>query len=335
MKGPDVLVTGATGFIGSHLVKKLVSEGREVAIISRSGRKGENLEDITDKKLSIIKADLLDEKSLEAKLYNFSEVYHLAGMVHTNRFYSDEIWKSNFLTTKNLFQVLAEKGVGRVVYLASIFSLGKGTKEKPADENTRYNIEYFARRIPYFKAKYEAQKMVEQFLDKGMDITFVYPCFCLGPGDIYLSSSKMLYLFLKGLVRLWWDGGINVMDVRDAADGLVLGMKKGKRGEKYIIGGENIEFKKLFKVFADISGLPEPFIKIPSFAIRAAGNVLEKLLSKNAPIDRGSALISTDYWFYSYEKARKELGYSARPLRETVRDAVEWFRQNESKLKKR
>ncbi len=329
------LVTGGTGFIGSHLVRLLLSKGEEVAVVSRRGDKGLNLADVNDANLKLVKADLLNSESLEHNLPKARYVYHLAGLVRTGQAYRKKVFDINYHATCNLFRILKDKKPERIVYLASIFALGKGTETRPATEDTPYNLENYAKVIPYFAAKREAQIFVEEHVKKGMPVVFVYPCFCLGPGDIYLSSSALVYFFIKGLVKVWWEGGINVMDARDAAVGLYLGMKNGEVGEKYIIGGKNVTFRDLFRELSQLTGKREPRLKIPKSLIRGGGTVLENILGIRTPLDRGTALVMTDYWYYSWEKARKNLGYQPRPIEETLRDSVQWFREHEKDVVRR
>lgn len=157
-----------------------------------------------------------------------------------------------------------------------------------------------------------------------MPLVFVYPCFCYGPGDVYNSGSRLVLAYIRKELPAYIGGGQNVMDVRDAARGLVLGMEKGKVGEHYIVGGRNLSYEELFAELEAMTGMPPPKLKLPLFVGKWAGRLLEKTV-KNSPLDEQAALMMGRFWYYDDSKARRELGRTSRPLEETLRDSVTWF----------
>lgn len=330
-------ITGATGFIGSHLLRKLIESGdyEKIYVLTRKGSVTENIKDIiTSQNVEIVRGDLLDPSTYISVLEKCEHIYHTAGFIGTHKAYREAVFKLNYETSHNLLETLWKRRPEKIVYLASIFALGKGKDKEVADENVVYNLEKLARLIPYFSAKRKADAEAFKYAEKGLNIVFGYPCYCLGPGDIYLSSSRILLAGMKGF-HFYSDGGINIVDVRDVAEGLYLCMKNGKSGEKYLLGGYNISFKEFFIELNKITGKCYPYIKIPHGLLIFAGIMGEKLLGKKSIVDEGSARIMCEYWFYSSEKAKRELGYKIRPLHETLRDAVQWFREHPTYYGKR
>lgn len=319
------LITGAAGFIGSHLLRQLSQKEEHVRIIVRKGTNTRNIDELKNKNIERFYCDLLDPACIRRALKGCDRVYHLAGLVSTLRSMRKGIWESNYTATVNLFNCCMDSKLDKIVYLASIFALGRGTRDMPADENTTYNLGHM--RIPYFQAKRAAETESYTFLRKGLPIVYVYPTFCLGPNDIYLSSSSYIVNFLKRKIPVYINGGVNIIDVRDAAKGLILGMDKCKVGERYIVGDHDITFKGLFQSLSDLTDIPTPRVTAPVVLAKAAGWIAETIL-KDPPIDYRSAMIAGEYWYYDSSRAKKELGLKGRPLEETLRDAINWFREN-------
>ncbi|MDD5222381.1 MAG: SDR family oxidoreductase [bacterium] len=320
-----ILLTGATGFIGSHLLKQLLEQGDDVRITVRPGSNKTNLAGTDRDRVEMVQGDLADPEFARRALEGCRRLYHLAGLVSTLKKDVPAIWKSNYDSTVNLFQAGLKQGLEKVVYLASIFALGKGTREKPADENIEYNLGNWD--IPYFQAKRKAEVEAYRFSREGLPIVFIYPTFCFGPGDVYLSSGGMVVQFMKSLMPVYPKGGFNAIDVRDTARGLRLGMERGRAGEKYIVGNENLEFRRFFETLAGVTGRRPPRIPIPTTLAKVSGFLLEKIWNA-PPVDLNSARTAGDFWYYDSSRAKRELGLDCRDLRETLSDAVDWFREN-------
>lgn len=320
-----VFVTGASGFIGSHLVRQLIERGHNVTALVRPTADPSNISGFPREKFRPVRGNLLDPSTIRPAIEGCGEVYHLAGAVMTNPAYRRTIVEANYTSTINLFDACLTVRPRKIVYLASIFALAKGSKDRPADEETPYNLTDMAQKIPYFDAKRRAELASYEYLTKGLPLVHVYPTICLGPGDVYLSSSKFIVAHMKGLLRAYIPGGWNFMDVRDAASGLILGMEKGKVGEKYLIGDHNVPLEDFFTALDRVTGKKTRRIAVPRRAAEGVGRVLEILMGRYAPFDRASALLMGDYWYYDSSKARRELGFRGRLLEETLSDAVAWF----------
>lgn len=324
----SAFITGATGFIGSHLLRKIVDSGgyEKIYVLVRKDSLTENIKWVKEREeVVLVKGDLLEPDSFENTLSRCEHIYHTAGFVGTNRKYRDAVFKLNYQTTINLLNAIRKVKPQKVVYLASIYALGKGAGKAPADERIEYNLQELAEKVPYLKAKRIADLEAFRCAEDGFPLVFGFPCYCLGPGDVYLSSSRIVLASIKGITRFYVDGGINVVDVRDAANGLYLCMEKGRNGEKYILGGYNLTFRELLTELSRFTGT-YPYFRLPSSILIFTGFLGELLLGKKSLMDAGAARIMCEYWFYTSEKAKRELGYAVRPLEETLKDSVEWLK---------
>ena len=315
------LVTGATGFIGSHVVHQLLEQGQKVRVLVRNPKKLADVGLEKNPNLEVVQGDLLDPASLPPALQGVNQIHHIAGFISTLERDKEKLHQLNYDITKNLFTACQQHKIQKIVYLASIFALG-GASQVPVTEDATYNLDSLP--IHYFKAKRKAELYAYECLTQGLPIVFAYPCFCYGPGDVYNSSSEALLTFLQYPVPGYVEGGLNAMDVRDAANGLILAMEKGEVGQRYILGGINISNQKLFEMLAHICQKRPPRLKIPVQAGQIVGYLAEKILS-DPPIDFQAATILGQYWYYDSTKARRELGFTSRPLEESLRDAVTWF----------
>ena len=314
------LVTGATGFIGSHLVKYLLKKGENVRVLVRNPDKL-MIFGPEQNKLDIVKGDLLKINDISTALDGVDRLYHIAGFISTLPRDKDKIYKLNYDITYNLFEECSKRNIEKIVFLSSIFALGGGGSI-PVDEKVDCKLGDL--NADYIRAKRMSEIYVREKISEGLPIVLVYPCFCYGPGDLNNSSSKLLVLFLNKKVPGYIKGGQNVVDVRDAAIGLYLGMERGKKGEKYIIGGKNLSYCELFALLSEITGYSHPKIKLSGRMGKFIG-LINQAFSSDPKLDRQSAEIMGRYWYYDDSKSRRELGYKPRPLRETLIDSINWF----------
>lgn len=315
------LVTGATGFIGSHLTRLLIKKGKKVRVLVRNPAKLKAFGLGRETHLEVIKGDLLVPEDISAVLDGVDNVYHAAGFISTHPKDKNKVRRLNVDITINLFNGCEKRGLKRIVYLASIFALAGGS-QMPADEETPYNLGGLD--VAYARAKREAELYVREKIQKGLPVVRVYPCYCYGPGDTNHSNTRLLLNYLNGPLFGYIQGGQNIMDVRDAAEGLFLGMEKGKTGEKYIIGGENLSYRKIFSLLEEATGYHKLRIRISRGLGKFLG-YLNQAVSSSPVIDKEAAEVMGRYWYYDDTRARKELGYSSRPAAVTLRDAVLWL----------
>jgi dihydroflavonol-4-reductase len=317
------LVTGATGFIGSHVTRQLLERGETVRVLVRTPAKLAAVGLADHPELQVATGDLLVPETIERAMAGVDRVHHIAGFVSTARADRDRLHQLNYDTTVNLYDAAQRAGVERIVYLASIFALGApdAGAPTPVDETVRFNLG--DTNVDYFRAKRRAELHTHRRIADGLPIVLAYPCFCLGPGDVYLSSSQLVKAFLDRKLPAYVAGGQNVMDVRDAAAGLRRAMDKGAIGEKYLLGGHNLSTRDVLARLSAITGLSAPRIRVPATAGRLMGRLVERAM-KNPPFDERAMQILGGYWYYDDSKARRELGHTSRPIDETLAAAVDW-----------
>lgn len=322
--GKTYFVTGASGFIGAHLVRKIIADGDHVKLLTRQKQLPPHLDDLKHPQVEIVLGDLLEPASFRQHLQNIDGVYHLAGFISTAKKDTRRVTDLNYTVTHNLLTELKRAPVPRVVYLASIFALAGGSTV-PANEDTPYNLQ--GNPVTYFHAKRRAEMEMRAAAEDGMDIVFTYPCFCYGPGDALISSSRLLLMHLRGQMPAYFSGGLNSMDVRDAATALVASMQRGQAGRRYIVGGVNQTYREFFEVASRVTGIAAPRIQIPDFILPVAG-MLGQTLAPNLGLDTQAVWMAQRHWYYDDGRARRELGHKSRPLEETLTDATRWFIDN-------
>lgn len=314
------LVTGATGFIGSHLAERLAARGDDVRALVRPGGDRRNVQ---HPGLKLVEGDLLDEKSLDRALDGVTHVHHVAGLVSTRRRDNQKIDDLNYTSTMNLWRACRRAQVERICYLGSIFALAGGSHQ-PLDEDAPYTLDDIP--VPYFKAKRRAELATREEAERGLPVVFAYPGFCLGPNDIYFSSMTIVRSFLRGELYAYIEGGMNFLDVRDAASGLDLAMTKGQIGRRYLIADHNLTWGELFGRLATLTGKKPPRMKVPKRLASVMGTALEAVWP-NAPLDRARVEVMGNYYWYDSTRARRELGWSGRDIDQTLRDSVEWVKK--------
>jgi dihydroflavonol-4-reductase len=315
------LVTGATGFIGGHVVRKLSRAGHGVRVLLRAKSDRRGLEGCS---YEAVEGDLLDPDSVRRAVEGCDLVYHLAALMSTRSHLADRIFAVNVGGAANLFSACLTAGTPRVVYAASIFALGGPETPHPVDETVTYNLQKLP--VPYFQSRRKAEEDAWRFVDRGLPIVFLYPCFCFGPGDVYISSTRVLLNFLRMPVPLYPKGGINAVDVRDVAEAFVASATRGRIGERYLLGGENLSYKDFFTRAARVAGRRAPILPMLTGPTHLLAHAFERTLKK-PPLDVASAILLTRYWYYDSSKAARELHFGARPIEETLVAAVDDLRR--------
>jgi dihydroflavonol-4-reductase len=316
------LVTGANGFIGAWIVRVLVERGDRVRAFVRPNADMRNLADVRAR-IEIATGDILDPASIARALVDCRAVLHTAGSILTHPRDNERAFQMHFTGARNVFASAQHAGIERLVYTASIFTLGAGWQNQPADE--KHTKPFTPRNFRYADAKFLAQREAEKMCAAGLPLVFVYPTFCFGPGDLHLSSQSQLVAYWRGRLPGVTNAGINVIDVRDAALGHVLALERGRRGEKYLLAGTNIDLPTLFKRAGEIAGRARFLPVLPRRLMLPIGWLAEKIL-RRPPIDYATAQVAQEFWYYRGDHAQRELGVTTRPLDETLRDAFAWFR---------
>ena len=321
------LLTGASGFIGGHVLDALLEAGADVRCLVRDSSPRRNLD---GKPVEIAVGDLRDAGSLKEATAGCDAVYHCAA---DYRFYaadSRELYDSNVEGTRNVMRAAAAEGVGKVVYTSSVGALGLHANGTPGDEATAVSLDDMVGH--YKRSKYLAERVAEQWVAKGLPVVIVNPSAPVGDGDLKpTATGKMILDFLNRKVPAYVDTGLNLVDVRDVALGHLLAAERGNVGEKYILGNRDMTLKEIFETLSEITGLAAPRIQLPhwvplTFAALETG--ISRMLKRQPNVPLEAVKLARYRMFFDASKAVRELGLPQTPVEKLLRRAVDWYRDN-------
>lgn len=321
------LVTGATGFIGSHITRKLVERGEHVKILLRKSSQTKNIDDIDVER---VYGDVLDIDSINEAVKGCDTIYHTAGVASFRKEDYQKMEDINVQGTANIMNAALEAGVKKVVHTSSIAAIGTDLAGGVANENTKYELDYLG--VKYLDTKRRGEEIALEMSKKGLPVVVVNPATVIGTGDIYLSSTAFILWFYKKKYPGYMDGTLNMVDVEDVAEGHILAAEKGRVGERYILGNANFTLLELFELLEELTGVPRPKMKIPYFMALASGYFVERILGMSFPnystMDVDSVKLSKLRWHFDSSKAINELGYSPGDIKESIKNTVIWFKEN-------
>jgi dihydroflavonol-4-reductase len=322
------LVTGATGFVGSAVARKLLNRGESVRVMARESSDKSNLDGLD---VEIITGDLTDQASLKAACLGCDRLYHVAADYRLWTLDPAEMLKANVEGSRNIILAAAEAGVTRMVYCSSVAVLGIDPEPPHGTEDTP--VTYANMIGPYKQSKFLAEEAVREIIkNQNLDVVIVNPSTPIGPRDIKPTpTGRMIVEAASGKMPAYVDTGLNIAHVDDVAEAHLLAMDKGVTGERYILGGENMTLREILTDIASIVGRKPPKVRIPHNAILPFAALAEGW----ARITRGKEPFATldgikmakKKMFFSSDKAKRDLGYSPRPAHEALADAVDWFRE--------
>lgn len=316
----ECLVTGATGFLGRHLVRALVKRGHGVRALCRRDAAG-----LERDGARVVRGDVLEPGTLPPALDGAEVVFHLAGQVQ-HKGAPTGVYDLHVGGTRNVLDAAERAGVGRVVHVSTSGTIAVSTRaDRVAREDAPYAVET-VRRWPYYLSKIYAEKVALE--PRKVSVVVVSPSLLLGPDDEGLSSSGVLLRFLRKEVPASPPGGLNFVDVRDAAEATIAAATQGRPGERYLIGGPNMTVEAFFVLLAKVSGVPAPTLRSPAVMNDAAARVLEALEDvTGVETDESVAYaMAGHFWYLDASKAQAELGFAPRSPEATLRDAVAWLR---------
>jgi dihydroflavonol-4-reductase len=326
--GDRVLVTGATGFIGSAVTRRLLERGQEVVTLVEPNVDAGNLEGLDVKQ---VVGDLRRADDVRQVVSGCRAVFHVAALY---RFWARDpsaFYAINVEGTRNVLGAATEAGVERLVYTSTVGTLGlehvtDGTTA--ADERSFPDVRHLYG--SYKRSKYVAEHEVLRAIAEGLPASIVMPTFPLGPGDRAPTPTGQLVLdYLNGRVPGFVDTILNVAHVDDVAAGQLLALERGHNGRSYILGGENLTLEQLLGELAAITGLPRARIKVPralSLAVAAVSETVEgRILHRHPSIPLEAARMSTSQMAFDITRAREELGYAPRPATEALEASARWF----------
>jgi dihydroflavonol-4-reductase len=318
-------VTGGTGFIGSAVVRKLVAQGRRVRCLVEPGASTANLEGLP---VEQVPCDVTDLAATRRALAGCGTLFHLAALYKTWLPDQALIHRVNIEGTVSTLLAAQQAEVTRVVYTSSIAAIGL-VEGGLADETATFNL--FDVASPYVLTKWQSERIALRFAESGLPLVVVNPAFPFGPGDrAPTPTGAIVRALLARQVPGHGPGGLCTIDVDDCAEGHLLAETKGRVGERYILGNDNVSLKDFFAMVCEVAGLPAPRLPVPG-AIAAGVALGMELWADHVSHEEPLATYRSMRYaqrkaYFSNEKARRELGLPSRPLRETVERAVAWFR---------
>ena len=325
--GDRVLVTGASGFIGSAVTRQLVAREQEVVALVEPGADTANLEGLDVKQ---VVGDLRSRESVQSAVSGCRAVFHVAALY---RFWAkdpDTFYAINVDGTRNVLGAADEAGVERLVYTSTVGTLGLEhvSGSHSADERSFPDVRHLYG--SYKRSKYVAEHEVLRAIAEGLPASLVLPTFPVGPGDrAPTPTGKLVLDFLNGRMPAYVDTVLNVAHVDDLAAGQVLALEKGRTGRSYILGGENLTLQQLLAELAVLTGLPAPYGKVPkslALAVAAVSELVEgRLLRRHPSVPLEAARMSTSQMSFDISRAREELGYAPRPAVEALEASARWF----------
>lgn len=326
-------VTGATGFLGSHVARVLADQGADLRLLVRPTSNLKNLEGLLSPgtRAETAIGDLRDPASLEKAMAGCDTVFHVAADYRLWVRDPEEMYKSNVEGTRAILKAARKNGVRRVVYTSSVATIGFTEDGSPADENSPVSVADMIG--PYKKSKFMAEQIALEVGRSGMQVVTVNPTTPVGEQDVKPTpTGRIVVDFLKRKFPAYVETGLNLVDVRECARGHVMALEKGRSGERYILGGENLTLKQILDALGKITGLPSPNIKLPYAFAFAAGVVGEMITGRllhgepRATVD--TVRLGKKKMFASSYKAERELGWKIVPVEDALRRAVAWFRAN-------
>jgi len=324
------LVTGGTGFVGSAVVRTLLWAGFEVRALARRGSSLRNLQGLP---VEFVPGDLCDCDSLSSALQGCDSLFHAAADYRLWVPQPQRMYAVNVQGTRNLMEAALEAGVERIVYTSSVATLQTSRDGRPMDESRRGRLEEM---IGHYKAsKFLAEEEVRAMVrGKGLPAVIVQPTTPVGPRDIRPTpTGRMIVDAAGGKMPAYVDSGLNIVHVDDVAAGHLLAYERGRIGESYILGGENMTLREIFRDIAELTGGAPPRLRLPHslvLPVAYAAEMWTRLRGGTEPrVTVTGVRMSRNKMYFTSRRAHDELGYNPRPVREGLADAVEWFRKHE------
>jgi dihydroflavonol-4-reductase len=321
-------VTGATGFVGSHVARALAEQGADLRLLVRATSIRKNIDEL---KAEAVVGDLRDPGSIEKAMSGCDVVFHVAADYRLWVRDPEQMYRSNVEGTRAILDAARKNKVRRVVYTSSVATMGFTSNGHLADENSPVALDNMIG--PYKRSKFMAEQVAIEAGRSGMDVVVVNPTTPVGERDIKPTpTGRIVVDFLKRKFPAYVDTGLNLVDVGECARGHVAALEKGKSGERYILGGENLTLKQILDKLAKITGLPSPKVRVPYAVALAAGVVDEmltgRLLGREPRATIDAVRMGRKKMFVSSARAERELGWTPVPVDDALQRAVEWFRAN-------
>jgi dihydroflavonol-4-reductase len=326
------LVTGATGFLGNHVARQLIAKGDSVRVLVRPTSNLRSLEGLAVERAE---GDLCDAGSLERAMKGVRRLFHVAADYRLWSQNPQEIYDTNVEGTQRLLQIAGQAGVERVVYTSTVATIAvpvRGARhgsELP-NEETRATLDQMIGH--YKRSKFLSELEAFQAAEAGVPVVIVNPTAPVGPGDWKPTpTGRIIVDFLNGKMPAYVDTGLNLAAVEDVAAGHLLAAEKGRIGERYILGAQNMTLKQILEALALIAGRPAPWVRLPHAVALAAGYADEwysRMMGREPQIPVEGVKMSRHRMFVKSDKAARELGYAPGPVEPALERAVRWYVDN-------
>jgi dihydroflavonol-4-reductase len=322
------MLTGATGFVGGNLLDLLLEKGWSVRCLVRNREQASRI--LPEDEVELYQGDLRDPDKVLGCAKGCQVVFHTAADYRLWVPDPENMYCVNVEGTKNVLNAAASGGVERVVHTSSVGALGIPPDGSPGNEQTPVRLEELVG--PYKRSKFLAEQEALRAAGRGLDVVVVNPSTPVGPKDRKPTPTGRTILdFLRGRMPAYVDTGLNLIHVKDVAQGHLLALEKGKKGEKYILGNLNMSLKEIFQVLAQLSGLPAPRIRLPRWPILVMAYVecsISKWITHREPrIPLDGVKMAAKKMFFDSSKALRELGLPQTPVRQALGEAIAWFRE--------
>lgn len=322
-------VTGASGLLGGNLAVGACARGDEVVATRRRGSRVAHLDGLP---IRWVECDLGDPDGLVRALDGCEVVYHVAAQVSIRRVATPEMVATNVDGTRNVCDAARRAGVRRLVHTSSVVAVGLSEDGRPCDETARWNFAEHGMEDGYVRTKRDAEAVVGEAVAAGLDAVVVNPTYMLGPYDAKPSSGQMLVALARGRSPVVTPGANNFVDVRDVVRGMFAAAERGRTGERYILGGENLPYAVAWARMAAVIGCAAPSLRLPRWMATLAGRAgdLLEAVRGGEPL-LNSVIVGWGHcgtFQFTSAKAERELGYTWGPLEPAVADAMAWFRAN-------
>ena len=333
-----MLVTGATGFVGAHLVKALQGQGQTVRVLHR---KNSDLSPLQGLQFQSAVGDITDPASLQPALQGVDSVFHLAALIAYSKAQRDTMQRINVEGTRHIVQACLQAKVSKLVHMSSVAAIGAGfSSQQILNEDSPYNLAHL--KLAYHDTKRAAEQVVlEAVKQHDLKAVVVNPSVIYGAGDATKGSRAAQRKVARGRLPIYPPGGANVVSVHEVVPATLAAWQRGRVGERYILGGQNITIRDMFNIIARHAGVPAPRWPLPGWLLHALGRVGDGLeagrgLGKKQKaffINSDRAWAATLFHYFDSSKAERELALKIRPADEPIAESLNWMKQWDKKVK--
>jgi dihydroflavonol-4-reductase len=321
------VITGASGLLGGNLAAELLAAGHRVRATRRGSTKIAHLDDLA---IDWADADLASPRALTEAFRGADVVFHCAAQVGVRKGVSPAMRDANVTGTANVLAAVRAAKVARLVHTSSVVAVGLSDDGSPCTEEARWNFDERGLDDGYAITKRQAEELVLAAAGDGLDAVAVNPTYMFGPRDARPSSGQLIVDVARRKVPGWTPGYNNFVDVRDVARGMIAAWQRGRRGERYILGGHNMTYRAIMQTIAEVAGVKPPRLGMPRPLAALAGrlgDLAERVLARDPLITSTTVRYAyTEGFQFASDKAVAQLGYTISPVEPAIRDAIEWFR---------